>query len=156
MKNWLIGGTFDMEGGKPSKLVQSLYDSLGDTWHLINGGTIQELQKLANTDIKSGLDTLIWMPNISNDENKLLPHIKAQNPSLHLIQSKRVVEKKYTLQDIKTRLQASQATHCIMIAQDEITKTYLFSLINDLGGIVHSTSNIQEIGQCLNRYVFNK
>ncbi len=90
---FIVGGTFDKNGGKPSHFVNLMMEYLGITG--INGGHIDGL------DIDfSFTDSLIWMPNISNEEYKLLPYIKKKYPHMLLVQSKRITDGNYTDADI--------------------------------------------------------
>lgn len=140
----IVGGTFDGDGGKPSWLVDQLAQSLGTDWDCVNGGNIQYIR----TFVPVGCDVLIWMPNISNDEVKVVNNFKRINPNLTLIQSKRVIEKEYSVSDVIGRLLKSQSAYGIMITKPE--GQFRFNLISSDGSINVFTNNIQEIGIALN------
>ena len=86
MRKVIIGGTFDEQGGKSSYIVSGLSTALGNEWESINGGDIQFIRDFDPT----GINVLIWMPNVSNDEIKVIGDLKVKNPRMILIQSKRV------------------------------------------------------------------
>ena len=90
----IIGGTFDKNGGKTSHFVTCMNNILN--YEVINGGTIDQLTSFNPV----GYKVVIWMPNISNDEDKILPTLKQKNPRMILVQSKRVIEKEYSEQDV--------------------------------------------------------
>ena len=148
MNNLIVGGTFDAAGGRPSVIVSQLHTELGDGWRMMNGGTLAALKECALTAVGDDhLGWLIWMPNISNDEEKILPLFLKSNPDLQLIQSKRVVEKSYTVRDIQARLQASGAKLCIMITQEN--DRYVFSLVDRNGQVLETTPDISQLGSVL-------
>jgi len=61
-----VGGTFDRTEGCPSKIVRQLAYGLYET---VNGGTIKDLEEIL--EHVAEYKALIWMPNISNSEEKL-------------------------------------------------------------------------------------
>lgn len=73
MKIQIVGGNFDKENGRHSGIVNKMYDTIKfldyyiDTTEIINGGNINQLPKELNSDL------IIWMPNISNEEEKNYP-----------------------------------------------------------------------------------
>lgn len=137
----VVGGDWNTDRGKPSSIVAKLAATLG--WPCLNGGNIRNLRLL---DLKS-LAALVWMPNISNEEEKLLPDIKKTNPQLLLIQSKRVVEKDYTEQDIIGRLLASHSNLGIMITKP--SDRLWFKLLDPLGNIWTSTDDVEVLGRAI-------
>lgn len=145
MKALVVGGTFDENGGKPSKIIEALAQGL--SWPVINGGTLEDLKSVDFTSV----DTLLWMPNIDNAEEKILPAIKAANPKLTLISSKRVVEKSYNEFDIITRLLKSRSNLGIMITKEE--GTYRFRLLDPLGNQYVDTQKIDDLAKALNERV---
>ncbi len=124
MSIFIVGGTFDNNGGKPSYIISKLiklFDCKG-----VNGGHLKDLQ----LDFTS-LSTLIWMPNINNEEDKILPKIKKVNPHILLIQSKRVIEKDYEVSDVVGRLLESKSLMGIMITKE--FGEYNYRVIDPLG-----------------------
>lgn len=73
MKIQIVGGNFDRENGRHSGIVNKIYNNINflndyiDTTEIINGGNISQLPKQLDSDLT------IWMPNISNEEEKNYP-----------------------------------------------------------------------------------
>lgn len=139
----IVGGTFGAQGGRASSVVAKLAEALGSEWGCLNGGTLETLKGFS----PDGLKALIWMPNISNDEQKLLERLKPQNPEMLLIQSKRVVEKDYTEADVIGRLLKSHSGLGIMITQ--AGGRYQFKLLDPLGNLWCQTDSIDDLARRL-------
>lgn len=142
----LVGGTFDETGGSSSWLVNQLANSLGSDWFCINGGYIDAIRNFNPV----GCDVLIWMPNVSNDEAKMVTRFKVMDPSLVLIQSKRVIEKEYTVADVIERLIASQSEYGIMISKPD--GRFKFNLISADGRVNMMADSICDIGNAIRMY----
>lgn len=143
----IVGGTFNAVGGSPSWLVQQLANSLGDDWLCINGGYVDFI----HTFDPSGVDVLIWMPNVSNDEVKVVNTLTKRNPSLRLIQSKRVIEKEYAVWEVIQRLQASHSEFGIMITKPD--GKFSFNLISADGSVNLVTDDICVVGAAIAQLV---
>lgn len=143
----IVGGTFDNSGGKSSKVVSALSPYLGEQ---LNGGYLNELEQLNLSDYKC----VVWMPNIDNKEDKILPTIKKKYPTILLVQSKRCIEKWYEDSDIIGRLLKSHAGLGIKI-EDSGSRLipYQFKLLDPLGNIYADTSCIPEFGRILRERV---
>lgn len=144
MKKLIVGGTFDENGGKPSYFVSQLADSLGDGWECINGGHIDIIRQFSPI----GCNVLLWMPNVSNDEAKIIDNLKVVNPRMILIQSKRVIEKEYLPADVVGRLLKSHSLLGIMITKPE--DVYWFEVFDPLGNVWASTDDIKQVGSAIN------
>lgn len=131
---FLVGGTFDENGGKSSYIIQQLGEEL--RCGVMNGGSISELQSFDPEFI----DVLIWMPNISNSEDKIVPRLKPMNPRMTLVTSKRVIENQYSDFEIVSRMLKVHANLCIKITK--YSYGYAFSLIDPLGNIYVKDTNI--------------
>lgn len=144
MRKVIIGGTFDNLNGKSSYIVDSLHKSLGKDWECVNGGDIDYIRTFEPT----GIDVLIWMPNVSNDESKIIDSLKVKNPRMILIQSKRVIEKEYTESDIIGRLLKSHSLLGIMITKE--SDKYRYKLLDPLGNQWQDTFDVSDIGESIN------
>ena len=144
MRKLIVGGTFDENEGKSSYIVSELIKSLGKDWDYINGGNISYIQNFS----PEGIDVLLWMPNISNDEAKIIGDLKVKNPRMILIQSKRVIEKEYLPSDVVGRLLKSHALLGIMITKE--VNQYRYRLLDPLGNQWTDSSNIADIGVAIN------
>lgn len=148
MNSYIVGGTFDKDGGKLSFIVNQIAKETG--FYQINGGTLNQLQ---NFDF-SQVEKLIWMPNVSNDEAKILPNIKNINQKLLLVSSKRAIEKDYKESDVIGHLLANKSNLGIMITKLEDFK-YNFKLLDPLGNIWADTTSVPYLcTRLLNRLDF--
>jgi len=146
MESYIVGGTFDKDGGKPSYIVGEIAKETG--FYPINGGNLNQLQ---NFDF-SKVQTIIWMPNVSNDEAKILPDIKKANQKLLLVSSKRAIEKDYKESDVIGHLLANKSNLGIMITKED---KYNFKLLDPLGNIWADTISIPQLcTKMLNRLDF--
>lgn len=145
MRKLIVGGTFDSSEGKASYIVDQLSLSLG--WDCVNGGNLEFIRSFNPT----GIDVLLWMPNISNEEAKILGDLKKKNPHMILIQSKRVIEKEYYEADVVGRLLKSHALLGIMITKEE--ENYRFRLLDPLGNLWGDTFDISQVGQAINQRI---
>lgn len=136
----IIGGTFDSSGGKSSYIVEQLMKTLGAGG--INGGYLTELE----IDFTK-IDTLIWMPNIDNSEDKILPQIKLKNPKMLLIQSKRVRDSDFQVSDMVGRLLTSHSLLGIMITK--VSGAYFYRVVDPLGNQLGHTSKIGDLARVL-------
>lgn len=134
----IIGGSFDQENGKSSSIVDTIkkeFELISFKVILINGGNLDIIK-----NIKITTPTLLWMPNIDNSEEKILPSIKENHPHLLLISSKRVVEKDYKESDIIGRLLKSRSNLGIMITKPN--ERYQFQLLDPLGNQYCNTTEL--------------
>jgi hypothetical protein len=121
----VVGGTFDRKGGKQSYFVSEIAKGL--RCKSINGGYLREIKQFKS----SICSTLIWMPNIDNVESKIIPNLKRENPTMLLVSSKRVIEKKRSEFELISRMLSVHAN--LMIRIDKIGENYKFSLLDPLG-----------------------
>ena len=94
----LVGGTWDKNGGKPSKIINIMYNALiseGKDVTMYNGGPYQRLNRIQ----MSKADIIMWFPNIPNYLNEKLG-IKKTFPKTILVTSKNNVGEVYSLQEI--------------------------------------------------------
>lgn len=145
---FIVGGDFDPAGGRPSKIVASLAGNLGPRWACVNGGTLQDLVDFDPSWAK----VLIWMPNVSNDIPKTIDRLKAINPEMLLIQSKRVIEKDYSTSDVVGRLLKSHSGLGIVIRKDENGELY-FEVVDPLGNLWGATRRVQRLAQILSQRI---
>lgn len=147
----LVGGTWDENGGKPSKIVSLLKSKFSNfSFKNIleyNGGYLEELKELNF----SNMTTLIWMPNIDNSEDKILDTIKKVNPHLFLVSSKRVVEKDYSENDVVGRLLKSHSNLGIMI--EKKNDLYNFKVLDPLGNMYNDSTYIGGLALVLSRKI---
>lgn len=100
MKNKIlfVGGTWNNEEGKPSKIVELFSKELKNI-DLYNGGNYKDLNKILESVIN--YDIVLWWPNIPNDLPKL-KKVKDINYKTMLISSKRN-NNEYSFQELLQR-----------------------------------------------------
>jgi hypothetical protein len=130
----VVGGTWNQNGGSPSKLVHQLGSQAAQKdfdLTVRNGGYVSELRELLNDLV--GAESVIWMPNVSNDvADKVLPDIKKRFPRLVLVQSKRIVEKSYDDTEVIGRLLATHSALGVTVRRKE-TGRLEFAVLDPLG-----------------------
>lgn len=99
--------------GRRSKYVTDLCDALdmlGYAVYEYNGGVFEALAGLLEVIERHPPTILIWMPNVSNDHDKLLPKIRQLMPRNHLlVQTKNNRQGKYNTAQLCERMYASGA-----------------------------------------------
>jgi len=144
MKMLLVGGTFDEYGGKHSKIIEEMGSQLECL--TINGGYLEHLNKLNFKE----WDILIWMPNISNDAEKILPttkHPLTGNYKLLLVSSKNARDRDYQYSDFIGRMLKTKSNLGIYIEEfkGHMGSKLQFSLFDPLGNRYAKTFDIAEL-----------
>lgn len=153
MKLLICGGDFNKEQGKKSKIIEKLSVGLGNIFstEVLNGGNLEDIKNLNFLKY----DVVLWSPNISNDEEKIIPNIKQINQKVLLISTKRVIEKEYTDFDVVGHLLKNKSNLGIKITKEN--DRYQFKLIDPLGNEYYSGSEINLLAESIgNRVKFIK
>lgn len=132
MNSLIVGGTLGLEA-KPSSIVTKLAEALSIK-DIVNGGPIAGLDY-----ILSRSDFTIWMPNVSNEEEKSYPKKKVGS---FLVCSK-VMREGYGLDVAISRIFRMHANAVIAIESDK--KPFTFQLLDALGNSWIKTSDINEL-----------
>jgi hypothetical protein len=146
IKVLFVGGTFDTEGGRPSKLIDSMYKEIAGTSGyevtLYNGGQVADLR---NNIFPSVVEykVVLWFANVSNDEDKLRD-VKALNPKAILITSKRNDNNKYTFAELISRALAIKANLTIEFSKEE-DKLFNMMLFDPLGNVFYDGFDVAEL-----------
>jgi hypothetical protein len=143
MKTIAIVGKFDENGGRSSVIGGAIARELN--WSYYNGGHLECLASL-NPEL---YDVMLWMPEIPNNQPKLVPRLKARNRKLLLISSKRC-RNQYTDSDVVGRLLKSKSNLGIAIHGES---PYLFNLLDPLGNIFCNTRDISELCRAIRERV---
>lgn len=139
----IVGGTFDNEGGRPSKLINSMYNEIasinGYEVIIYNGGLVTDLH---NYILPSVVDyqIVMWFANVSNDEDKLRD-VKAINPKCILITSKRNDDSKYTFAELISRALAIKAN--LTIEFSKYYDKFNMMLFDPLGNVFYDGFDIE-------------
>jgi ribulose-5-phosphate 4-epimerase/fuculose-1-phosphate aldolase len=141
----IVGGTFDNEGGRPSKLINSMYNEIasvnGYEVILYNGGLVTDLH---NYILPSVVDyqIVMWFANVSNDEDKLRD-VKVINPKCILITSKRNDDSKYTFAELISRALAIKANLTIEFSKHD--DKFNMMLFDPLGNVFYDGFTVSQL-----------
>lgn len=134
----IIGGNFDQTGGKPSSIVAQLSSELNVP--SLNGGTF--IQLATHQNLTEELN--IWMPNISNDIQKIYP---IKNTGSTLICSKVLREGRF-ISDAVARIFMMHANAVIAIKPNTpLPGRFTFVLVDALGNVWVETRSINILAQ---------
>ena len=120
-KMLIVGGTFDSEGGRPSKLITSIYNNIIsiDSYDitLFNGGLVTSLHNIILPSV-TNYDVVMWFANVPNDVDKLR-NVKALNSKCILVTSKRNDSNKYTFAELISRALSIKANLTIEFSKHD-------------------------------------
>ncbi len=139
MKNKIlfVGGTWNNDGGRPSKIVELFSKELKNI-DLYNGGNYKDLNNILESVIN--YDLVLWWPNIPNDLPKL-KKVKEINYKIMLVSSKRN-NNEYSFQELLQRSFESKSNLIIEFTKEE--NIYKMRLFDPLGNVWYYGTNIKE------------
>lgn len=140
-----VGGTFDINDGRESSLINSIYNELLKISDyeitLFNGGNVKDLHNNI-FPLVSEYNIIIWFPNVPNNEDKIRD-VKAINPKAMLVTSKRNDNCKYTFAELISRALAIKANLTIEFSKkDDKFNMFLF---DPLGNSFYDGTEISEL-----------
>ena len=138
-----VGGTWDLSGGKPSKLVEEFAKYLENSV-VFNGGNYHELSSLLESS--KDYDTVIWWANVPNDLPKIR-NVKEYNYKTMLVSSKRNVDQKYSFQELLQRSLALKAN--LTVEFQKIDHQYQMRLFDPLGNVWYEGTGIKDCSYAL-------
>ena len=153
MKNNIlfVGGNWDLNGGKKSKIVEKFAKEL-PVAKVYNGGNYNKLNEILESCIN--YDVVIWWANVPNDLPKIR-NVKDINYKTMLISSKRNINYKYSFQDLLQRSFVLKSNLTI-----EFTKRddlYNMRLFDPLGNVWYEGTSIKDCSkELLSRLNFIK
>ena len=133
-----VGGDWDLNGGRPSKIVELFAKELPNVT-LYNGGNYNELESIIKSVVN--FDIVFWWANVPNDLLKIR-NVKEINYKVMLISSKRNIDGKYSFFDI---IQKAFATKSNLFV--EFTKNndlYNFKVYDPLGNMWYDGTSIKD------------
>ena len=149
-KYLLLGGTFDDNGGKSSKIVSSIGNAItsrfnhGDSLTVMNGGDYSKLKDIIEVELaKEKYDVVFWFPNVDNSKEKIR-NVKDFLPTTMLVTSKRNENKKYTFLDLEQKALAAKANLLLEFAVDTASNHITFNVMDPLGNLWYSGDDISE------------
>ena len=138
-----VGGRFGPKQ-KESSFIRKLFNvlyNINPNGLLKNGGRYCDLSLFVRTFEHIKNDVIFWMPDVSNDEEKLVDQIKNKSPYSLLITSKNNLEGKYSFLDLVSRALKVKANLCLEFTKDEKGKI-VGMLFDPLGNQFCKTSDI--------------
>lgn len=127
----IVGGTWDLNGGKESGFIKKFYSELlkyNNNITYLNGGNYNDLQTILSS-VKN-YDVVCWFANVDN----LLPKVRSVkkiNPYVILIGSKRNDNNKYSFVDVLNK--TLMARHNLSIEFSKEQGIYKMLLFDPLG-----------------------
>lgn len=141
----IVGGTFDQEGGRPSKLIYNIHQEFMKEKDFIttcaNGGPVSGLHDVVLPSVEA-YDIVLWFANVPNDEVKLRD-VKAINPKVMLVTSKRNDDSKYTFAELISRALAIKANLTVEFSKQE--DKFNMMLFDPLGNVFYDGLNIEDM-----------
>lgn len=141
----IVGGTFDKEGGRPSKLIYKIYEEFkkASSYEVTyaNGGWVSTLRNDILPDVIN-YNVVLWFANVPNEEDKLRD-VKAINPKCILVTSKRNDDNKYTFAELISRALAIKANLTIEFSKQE--DKFNMMLFDPLGNVFYDGLEVSEL-----------
>lgn len=143
MKNKIlfVGGNWDLEGGRQSKIVNEFAKNLPDVT-VFNGGNYNDLNEILESCIN--YDVVIWWANVPNELPKIR-NVKDINYKTMRVSSKRNVDNKYSFQDLLQKSFALKSNLTIEFSKNN--DLYIMKLFDPLGNVWYEGTNIKECSE---------
>ena len=131
-----VGGTWDLNGGKPSGLVRKFVAELSNA-DVFNGGNYNDLNKII--DSCANYEIVFWWPHIPNDLPKLR-NVKEVNYKLMLVAAKNNFNKEYGLFDIVQKMFALKSN--LLVEFTKLGELFKMTILDPLGNIWYEGTSI--------------
>ena len=138
MKILFVGGNWDLNGGKESKIVSEFVKYIPNVT-VFNGGYYNDLDKILDSCIN--YDIVIWWANVPNELPKIR-NIKDINYKVMLVSSKRNIDNKYTFQDLLQR--SFELKSNLTVEFTKKNNLYNMRLFDPLGNVWYEGTSIKE------------
>ena len=138
-----VGGSWDLNGGKKSKIVDEFAKHLPNAT-VYNGGDYNDLNKILESC--TNYDTVIWWANVPNELPKIR-NVKDINYKAMLVSSKRNVDSKYSFQDLLQRSFALKSNLTVEFSKND--NKYNMKLFDPLGNVWYEGLDIEECSKAL-------
>lgn len=133
----LVGGTFDEQGGKSSKIIYEISKQINCI--SINGGYYKDIEKIIKHVGEKQYDIVFWFPNIPNEFPKVR-NIKELYPKIMLVTSKRNNDE-YSKQEIIAMALRDKANLLLEFNKNE--KTFKMRISDPLGNEFYVGTDIE-------------
>ena len=158
MKILIVGGTWDLEYGKKSGLINKIYDyfinhiSEKDKIDYFNGGAFLQLNNIIESVVD--YDVVLWFANVPNNLPKIRS-IKKINPNVLLIGSKRNFNSEYAFVDVLNRTLEQRNNLAVMFSKNEGEDKFKMLLFDPLGTEWYYGDSVAELcNAMLSRILF--
>ena len=141
MKNkiLLVGGTWDLNGGRESNLINKFVKELKEA-SIYNGGNYNDLNKILESCVD--YDIVIWWANVPNDLPKIR-NVKEINYKTMLVSSKNNVDNKYNFFELLQRAFAVKANLSVQFTKKD--NLYNMMMFDPLGNVWYEGVDVREI-----------
>lgn len=138
-----VGGNWDLNGGRKSKIVEEFAKFLPNVM-VYNGGNFNNLNDILESCVN--YDIVLWWANVSNDLPKIR-NVKDINYKAMLVSSKRNVEGKYSFQDLLQRSFSLKSNLTIEFSM--VDNKYYMRLFDPLGNMWYEGFSIKMCSKIL-------
>lgn len=137
-----IGGNWDDNGGKPSSVVSAFATAISkvEAVDCVNGGYFNELEGFLSKEKLEKYDTVFWWANVPNDKPKVRD-VKAVNPKIILVGSKRNDNGKYSYQELISMALGRKQNLVVTFSKGEDGK-FSFTVYDPLGNEWYNGNDI--------------
>ena len=155
MKMLMVGGSFDVNGGRPSglfrKISQAVYEEItkrepSSQVNVVNGGKFEDLNSYLDSCVN--YDAVFWMPNVPDNDLPKLRDVKAVAPYTMLINSKRN-NGEYSFQELVNRSLGVKANLTIEFSKSSDSGPYRMMVFDPLGTCWYVGYNVVECAASL-------
>lgn len=138
-----VGGNWDLNGGRKSKIVEEFAKFLPNVT-VYNGGNFNDLNDILDSCVN--YDIVLWWANVSNDLPKIR-NVKDINYKVMLVSSKRNVDGKYSFQDLLQRSFSLKSNLTIEFSM--VDDKYYMRLFDPLGNMWYEGFSIKMCSKIL-------
>lgn len=140
----LVGGTWDDNGGHVSSVVREFKTEINKIHPVdcINGGYFDSLANILNERVLSEYDVVFWWANVPNNKPKIRD-VKAINPKIILVGSKRNDDNKYGYQELIS-MALGRKQNLVVTFSKESEKCFRFTIYDPLGNEWYNGTNIED------------
>lgn len=138
-----VGGNWDLNGGRKSKIVEEFAKFLPNVT-VYNGGNFNDLNDILELCVN--YDIVLWWANVSNDLPKIR-NVKDINYKVMLVSSKRNVDGKYSFQDLLQRSFSLKSN--LTIEFSAVDNKYYMRLFDPLGNMWYEGFSIKMCSKIL-------
>ena len=146
-----VGGNWDLNGGRSSKIVQEFAKYIPNV-KLYNGGNYNDLNNIIESSVN--YDVVLWWASVPNDLPKIR-NVKEYNYKTMLVSSKRNIDNKYSFQDLVQKALHMKAN--LIVEFSNSNDKYKMRLFDPLGNVWYEGLDVEEcVNVLLNRLDFIK